>query len=96
MKSSQVALAATGLGFFGAPTALQKASEAGIGHFLRAGFEAWRRRGQRIYCWGAAAIADAYDEALDLFDEVLDLFPNLRHSGRPYVWSMHRACNGGP
>jgi hypothetical protein len=89
MKSSQVALAAIGLGFFGAPTALRPAAEARDGHSLGGLDEAWRRLWQRIYRWGAAAIASAYAEATRLF-------PNLKRSSRPYVWSMHRACNGGP
>ena len=87
MKSSQVALAAAGLGIFGDPTALPPAAEARDGHSLGGRDEAWR--GQRIYRWGAAAIAGAYSEAARLF-------PNVMRSGRPYVWNMHRACNGGP
>jgi hypothetical protein len=87
MKSSQVALAATVLGIFGAPTALPPAAEARDGHSLGGRDEAWR--GQRIYRWGAAAIAEAYVRAARLF-------PNVIGSGRTYVWNMHRPCNGGP
>jgi hypothetical protein len=87
MKSSQVALAARGLGFFSVPTALSRVAEAADGH-LRGGLDEVWRRGQRIYRWGAAAIASAYVEASRLI--------HARRSRRPYVWSMHRACNGGP
>jgi hypothetical protein len=88
MKSSQVALAAKGLGIFGAPTALSRLAEAADGHFQGALDEAWRR-GQHIYQWGATAIAAAYSEASRLL-------PNVMRRGRPYVWNMHRAGNGGP